>query len=120
MIWLATGLPALLVFWFMPVNPSAMGTIGPLIMVLELSYVGAVANAAVALKDRTGRYPWSDRIRLIPYAGGMLAYALIFLGYIPSSQTPAIGTAAILMIALSKILISGSDIRPAPIKLRRR
>jgi hypothetical protein len=106
-VWLLTGIPALALFLFIPSGSPLLGQLGPLLFILELAYVQPVADALIKIKKATGSpLPMSGRLKLVPWACGVLTYPLIFEKILTGEAKVLLGCLAVALCSVSKVWIA--------------
>lgn len=112
-LWLLTGIPALLLFLFVPEGSSSLRTFGPLLIILEIGFAAQVAQTMIRIKQETGiKVRFRERVKLIPWVAGLLVYGLFFTDKIADRYVLVIGCLAVLSMTISKALIIRSRLRP--------
>ena len=112
MVWLLTGLPALAVFLAIPAGSQAMKIAAPILMLMELAYLGQIAQSALRIKQATGRAPpLKERMKLAPWAFGVLIYVLVFIEVLSGEAKVLLGSVAVALGSATKIWIARSPLR---------
>lgn len=113
MVWLLTGIPALVVFLFVPSGSQLLGKLGPLLMILELGYVKPVSDAMIKVKRATGSVPIRERLKVAPWAIGLLIYILLFNVSLSAEIKVLMGCVAVALCSFWKIWIARRPIQPS-------
>jgi hypothetical protein len=110
---LLTGIPALLVFIFVPEGSQGIRILLPLLMILETGFLGQVGQSMIRIRRETGtKVPFRERIKLIPWGAGLLVYGLFHNNEIAGRYVLIIGSLAVLSMTISKVLIIRSPLCP--------
>jgi hypothetical protein len=117
-VWLLTGIPALAVFLFVPSGSPLLKSLGPLLFILELAYVQPVSDALIKVKKTTGSpLPIGGRLKLIPWACGVLIYIPIIENILTGEAKVLMGCLAVALCSISKVWIACRPFQGAPTTL---